>query len=193
MLADGTTLNVAATVTATGTSGSMAVYAPLYGGKGFLSGVLKFETITTAGAETDLDGTLEWQKPVGKAGSNFAARFDTSIDAEGSIYKAPGQSPGTLIPASLTQASVTLSGGNFTSPQTDPLSLITSKLLREPAPGVDHATITIIPASGLFTGTFLDPLTHATVKLSGALLQTQSLGAGFFCTKHGSGTALLIP
>jgi len=190
-LADGTVLNTAAAITA---DGSVALYVPLYGGGGFLSGVLKFESVTTSGSASDIDGTLEWQKqevPGGRA--RFSAGFDTTINAIGSTYSA-SDAAGTiadLSPAAQGQAGVTLSGGDLLAPVTDDVTLVAPGLFREQSPVKQGVVIQINRATGLFTGRFLDPAGNTWRLLAGAVFQKQGIAAGLFLTGTSSGSVLL--
>jgi hypothetical protein len=191
-LADGTVLNTSAPL---GADGTVSIYAPLYAGKGFLSGVLKFETVTTPGSESDLDGALEWQKPetAGRSGTLFPAGFDTTIDAIGSTYTVAVNelTAEAMWTGQKMQATVTLSGGNFWSPIVDDTSLIGRALLKETGSDKDRLTIQFNRVTGLFAGSFLDSTTNSNRKLAGAVFQKRALGAGFFCTQTLSGSVLL--
>ena len=49
------------------------------------------------------------------------------------------------------------------------------------------------PAKGLFTGSFVSPVTGKSVAMTGAVLQKQSMGCGFFLGTNQSGTVYFAP
>jgi hypothetical protein len=53
--------------------------------------------------------------------------------------------------------------------------------------------LTVVPATGLFSGSFLNPATHKATKFSGVLSQKQDIGAGFFLGTNQSGFVTLEP
>ena len=53
--------------------------------------------------------------------------------------------------------------------------------------------LTLRPNTGLFHGSFLPPGATRAAKFSGAVLQKQRLGAGFFLTGEASGAVTLTP
>jgi hypothetical protein len=51
----------------------------------------------------------------------------------------------------------------------------------------------IAPANGLFSGTFVDPLTGLRGSIKGAVLKKQNTGAGAFRAKNAVGGVCLAP
>jgi hypothetical protein len=147
------------------------------------------------GAESDLNGALEWQRPQGshQGGSIFPAGFATTISAVGSTYVAAAkwQTAEAILPAGQTQATVTIDGSTLTAPITDDVNLLEPGLFKEQIPNKDRLVLQINPATGLFTGSFLDPTTHHLERVAGAVFQKQALAAGFFCTQTSNGSLLL--
>jgi len=187
-LADGALVSTASFLAADGT---VSLYARLYGEKGFLSGVLKFESITTTGSESDLDGTLEWHRPQG--GKSYSAGFDTTVSAIGSIYTPPahGEAVADVLPAGQTQATVTLSGGNLTTTDADLVTAVTPNWLMAQSGAKDNVVIRINPSTGLFTGSFLDTATNTRCVLAGAVFQAREMAAGLFLTRDSGGSVVL--
>jgi hypothetical protein len=190
VLADSTVVSIASPVAPDGT---VAVYAPLYKGKGFLTGVLKFESITTAGAESDLDGALSWQRPQSTStNAMYASGFATTIDTVGSTYTvaAKSQPAAALLKAGQTEATVTLEGSDLASAINDEVRLIAAGVLTEPTKK-DGLLIQINRSTGLFTGSFRDPVTNKVRRLGGAVFQKRSMGGGAFYTPTSSGSVLV--
>jgi hypothetical protein len=188
-LADGTVLNAPAAVAGDGT---VSIYAPLYGGKGFLAGEMTFEAVTTTGDQSDLDGDLEWQKPQ-TTGSRavFPAGFATLIDAVGCAYS-PAADPLSgepVWPGTKTQVAITLAASSFPAPIVENADLVGSML--NEASGNNHIFIQIYSTSGVFWGSFFDPNSKTYRRLGGVVFQKRGLGAGFFLTPGSSGAVLI--
>jgi len=181
ILADNTVISFTAPVAA---DGSLSVYQSLYSGGGYLGGVLKFETITTPGSESDIDGVIAWQRPESSApNAMYPAGFSTTIDAVGSLY--------VPVAASNSQASVTIAGSDISTPISDSVSLIKPGLFRQKAPAKKPLTLQFNTASGLFSGSFLDPVSNTVRKFGGVVLQKRAIGAGSFFAGHASGSVVL--
>ena len=54
-------------------------------------------------------------------------------------------------------------------------------------------SLTFKPASGLFTGRVVNPNTHKPINFSGAVLQNQGVGLGYFLTTNLSGQVSIGP
>ena len=53
--------------------------------------------------------------------------------------------------------------------------------------GGNKLKLNLVPATGLFSGSFVHPVTHATTAFEGAWLQRWNLGSGFFIKAGRSG------
>ena len=81
-LADGTLFNRGGWLRA---DGQLEIYAPLYAGRGSLTGTLQFGDLP----ESDLAGSVRWSKPKLPAGSPLRAAFSTTLPAIGSRFVEP--------------------------------------------------------------------------------------------------------
>jgi hypothetical protein len=181
ILADQTVISYTAPVAADGT---LSVYESLYSGGGYMGGVLKFETITTSGSESDLDGVIAWQRPPDSdPNAAYPAGFSTTIDAVGSLY----------VPAAAnsSETAVTLVGTDLSTPISDSVSLIKPGLFRQRTPARKPLTLQFNTASGLFSGSFLDPVSNTVRKFGGVVFQKRAIGAGSFFAGHASGSVVL--
>jgi hypothetical protein len=152
--------------------------------KGRISGPVLFRSM----ASSDLDGILGWTKPAIKSAKLFPSGFDLSVVVEGSVYIAPPLQP-QIFPAGT--ATLSIEGGNLLSiPSPKVVNVDTSNHVK--ITGSEKFSFTITPATGLFTGVFLDTelKTHS---FSGAILQKQDLGVGIFSGPHQTGSVVLAP
>jgi hypothetical protein len=187
-LADNTALSASGWVAPDGT---LNLYRPLYGSKGFISGQLKFESITDAGVQSDLDGTLTWQRPAVTTGVNYPAGFSTSISAIGSTYTTSTNSIAALLPGGQKKALVSLAGSALSAPVADQVSLVGPNTLKESTTGGTQLVVQLSPGTGLFTGRFIDPATGRISLIGGAVFQKRALGAGSFFLSAQSGSVLV--
>jgi hypothetical protein len=59
--------------------------------------------------------------------------------------------------------------------------------------GTNHLSLTVKTASGTFSGSIVNPATKKTITLSGAVLEKQNIGAGYFLGTNESGEVFLGP
>ncbi len=177
-LADGVTTAPISESTGIAKSGRWPFFASLYSGKGFMIG---WNNLTNQGYPTVGDGGINWIKATNSPVSKFyPAGFTNDTETAGSIFFVTNKTRFMDVGDS---AIVVLSGGNLPAPITNEFTWDTNnvtKLLTNNYPGTDKITLTITPAAGQFSGTFMHPTTKASVKISGALFQQQNIGAGFF-------------
>lgn len=193
ILADNTMISLTASIAS---DGSLSIYQPLYSGGGYISGVLKFEDIITSGSQSDLDGVLAWVRPPSSdPNAVYPAGFSTAIDAAGSVYVPTPPSNWKLAEGLLrkgqTEAAVTFAGADLSSAVKDPVSLVAAGIFKEKKVGKNPLTVLINPASGVFSGSFVDPDTNKVRKFGGVLFQKRALGAGSFFSKTSSGSVVL--
>jgi hypothetical protein len=188
-LADGTAFSTSAVLLGNGTANRCVIFQPLtcasvtpVGAKGLLAGSLFFEKRT----DSDLDGTLEWIKPQQTKGA-YPAPIDTSLDAAGSIYKAPLKG-GSVLPG-FGGGSLTFSDSALLLVKTGTLTSANAFLITNS--GTDRTKITITASGGLFTGSFVYPGQTAATAFGGVLFQDGTNGEGFFLGPLGSGTVSL--
>ena len=186
VLGDGTKIKQTAVVSE---DGSWPVYIPLYANKGVLSGWVTFTNIVGV---SDLSGTLTWAKPAQSTAKLYPNGFTGTINAQGSHYTPPPVgTPALIVSNAACNVLFTAGEGNLSSFLSNSVTL---DVANKVSPCIaDGSKLKIIPATGLFSGSFLNPVTHKTTKFGGALSQKQNLGAGFFLGVDQSGFVTLEP
>jgi uncharacterized delta-60 repeat protein len=172
-LGDGSPARAALTISA---DGHVPFYLPLYGGAGSMFGWLEFST----DAPTGISGELFWSKPSPAGGAFYPAGFTNIVLATGSRYVAPAAGTPAL---TLTNGVVILDGGNLAGPITNRFTLGADNKIS----GANQLAITIVPAKGTFSGSFVDPATSAKRTIKGVILRRQNFGAGMFLGSNQSG------
>jgi hypothetical protein len=56
---------------------------------------------------------------------------------------------------------------------------------------ISNFTLSLVPSTGLISGSFLDPATHLSTPIKGAVFQQQTNGAGFFLGTNTTGSFYL--
>ncbi len=177
VLGDGT--KIAATFPVSG-YGTWPLYESLYNKLGACIGLVSFATNNT------LSATVNWFKPPEPKDHDYRNGFTTAVTLSGAIYVA-GQTVAT-------NAQATLGGGNLASNLVKNLVIDTHGNVTVSPLGADKLALKINPATGLFTGSFLDPAAgKAPAKLGGLLLQTDNSGAGYFQGSNQTGFIMLEP
>ena len=156
-------------VTATAAGAQVPVYAPLYAGRGSLFGWL---TVTNS-ASNDVAGPLWWTKPVSVGGALYPAGFTNQTEVLGSRYFAP---PARTPVLTLTNGAVLLSGDGLVDALTNSITLGGDNKI---AAG-NGIALTLVPAKGAVTGSFLDPVTGKKHAVQGVALPKQNEARGFF-------------
>jgi hypothetical protein len=135
-------------------------------------------------------GTIAWIKPAVDGDVFYPAGFTQTMELLGSGYVAPASGQRALM---LTNGVVVLAGGNLPAPVTNRVVLATNNLMTVLAP-VNGLQLTLTPKTGLFKGSFAHPAKPGVpTAFSGALLQNQNVGAGFFAGTNLSGAIWLSP
>lgn len=181
-LGDGTAISQSGALTA---DGRFAIYLPLYGGRGTLSGWVDFQPVDDV---SDFNGTLHWSKPGAVGGPLYAAGFDMEVDLMGSRFLPPLSGRRILnLENGIANSVLLLGEGNLDAPMNFAATLDTKNLLQAAAPASTALKFTIAPASGLFTGTFMHPGTKKATPFSGVVFQKQNLATGVFTGSSKSG------
>lgn len=186
-LADGRSFARAGEVSEQGT---FAIYAPLYEGAGFIVGQLRFNET----AVSDIEGALIWSKPARSADQYYPAGFATTLPVLGSRYVAP--KTGTpVVPGGPTANNVALSlgEGNLAEPLVEPVTIGTGSRTRVSTSVTKGLTVTISPATGVFRGTFMHPVSGDARPIRGVIFQKQNAGYGYFLGIDRSGYSNLAP
>ena len=185
-LGDGTKQAQALATVAVTKQGLWPLYEPLYKAGGALIGWLSLSN--TPGTITNVSGDIIWAKLANPTNLAYAAGFTNSASLVGSGYLAPASGTPVLAAPVTT---ITLSGGDLAAPVSASISI--STLNKVVVSGANPAAIkvTIVPATGLFTGSFIDPTTGLSTTFAGSFLQNQNIGAGEFNSSNLSGSVLI--
>ncbi|MGB8166815.1 MAG: CAP domain-containing protein [Chthoniobacteraceae bacterium] len=185
-LADGRVFTASATVSK---DGVLPIYVPLLSGTGSVAGRAIFNAATGA-----LDGTLRWTKPERLTDRYFPAAFATGIEVIGARYVPP--KPGVIaltVAAMPGNTALQLSGGDLQNTMQQLATLSSTNVITILDPELPKLVLAITPATGRFTGSFLHPITNATSRISGVILQDRNAAAGFFLGQSASGIAAFAP
>jgi hypothetical protein len=187
LLPEGTSINTAGVLT---TGGNLALYVPLYRGKGLVTGSLHFRDTGTS----DIDGSLFWSKPYRPQSAVCREAFAITTAAIGSRYKRPASGQPALEVAAIANNTILdLGAGDFSTPMKQPATLGTDNSITLEAPMVAGLKVTLQPGSGRFNGVFVHPRTGAKTQFRGIILQKQNAGFGFFLGTQASGYANFVP
>ena len=165
-------------------------FASLYSGKGSILGWLTFTNDLTL--NDDLGGQLSWFKLPQPRAKIYPAGFTLQTNAVGSIYSPAyfsATNGSTLL--NFTNGLVVLENANLTQPITNRISISPKNKVTNL--DSNKLSLTFATSSGLFHGNVVDPATLKNIAFSGALLQKQTNGFGFFLDNNQSGHMLLTP
>lgn len=168
---------------------NMSFFVPLDTLGSMLVGTLSFNGASTlTEVPTDVTGSLSWQHPVKTP--SFSTNFTAALAASGRAYTAP-------------PAGQHLPGGSFEAANESGPYLSESFTVdarnRATVVGINakHLKLTIMPTSGIFSGTFVDPTPAlGTRKFSGLIMSQSSntgAGAGFSLRLGGSDSVTITP
>ena len=182
-LADGT-LPPIMQATALSKNGEWPLYVSLYGGKGSIQGWM-----TNHSMNTNLDGSLVWTRPSGVPRNPiYTNGFLLESAAIGAIYRAPA--PGAFV-LSTNNAVLVLSGADLSGTFSSEVTLGASGRVNNA--GAHTLTMSIVPGTGLFSGTFIKNGTTRMVKFNGAVLRPNDVGYGYFLGTNQSGAVFFGP
>jgi hypothetical protein len=166
-------------------TGQWPLYIPLYGKLGSLSGWIDF----TNGPSV-LAGEAGWFR-VGASGKLYPAGFTNYPAITGSTF-APGT---TRVPvlSETNNLNIILSGGGLGTNLTNTVTLYNTGRFVTNGAGIPKLTLSVVPSTGVVSGSFLDPLTLLATPIKGVVLQQQTNAAGFFVSTNATGTFILTP
>ena len=171
-LGDGTPFTAAGAVS---DGGAWPFYATLYKSGGYIRGAATFEPV----ASPALDGTLFWYRPSGTGGTAYGAGFQGQVAVAGYHYTPPLKGSPAIPLNSQQRGVITFSGSVLSGgPLTGQVGLSASQALVAAAGGIPPFTLSLAPATGLFSGTV--EAFNRKVPFSGALLQPLNGGSGLF-------------
>jgi uncharacterized repeat protein (TIGR03803 family) len=181
VLGDGTTISETVPISWYGT---WPLYDSLYKNRGSCIGWVTVDTNNTLGA------TMDWFKLPVATDLFYRGGFTTTVALTGATYL----SPTAGVPSVAGTNTVTLGGGNLTSDIVKSVGIDAHGKVTVFSPGSDKLTLNITPATGQFSGSFLNPaIAEKTFKFNGLLLQTDNSGAGFFLGTNQSGFVTVEP
>ena len=168
--------------------GSWPLLVLLYKKTGMLSAQVTF--VTDPGI-SDFAGTADWQKP-DTPGPFHGGAFTTELDFFGARYTPPVTGQRALAVAEApANLQLTASGGGLgEDPYERLLTLDAKNKLLAPV-DASGLKLGLVSASGLFTGSFKDD--GIVRPVSGVLLQSLNVGAGFFSGSFEGGPVDLVP
>ena len=134
-------------------------------------------------AGDDLHGRLSWFKPAQPSAKYYPDGFIFQSEAIGSAYAAAPGAPAL----NLSGGPLVLSGGDLPGLFTNWLAAGRNNSFT----GTNGAKLTISGSSGLFKGSFTSPFNSRKIPFSGAVLQKQGVGRGFFLDAPRSGGVFL--
>ena len=169
-LGDGTGFSLGGRLHADGKT--CTLFSLLYGktNPGSIAGTITFEN----SAGSDCDGGLEWIKPAQGGDAYYPGGFSLGVDLLAAKYSAPPLAPGP--------ATVNLGGGDLPAFSIGTSMMISSKE-RVSATGINNGgvTVTLVPWTGAFSGTFLYPGTGMKTGFNGVIYQKPApAGFGLF-------------
>jgi hypothetical protein len=180
-LADGTKV---AQKSAVSKQGIWPLYASLYSGGGAALSWIQF----ASQADSDLAGQLVWVKPSGATGKYYPSGFVSQVTATGSKYTPPAVGTRSL---RMLTGTLSLNGGGLSQPLSFPISIDANNKVTSAS--TNKLTLSIVPSSGLFRGSTINPDTRKLFNFQGALLEKANIGAGFFLGTNQSGQVFLGP
>ena len=95
--------------------------------------------------------------------------------------------------ATLNNSALQLTGGDLQNAVQQSATLLPNNVVAIVSPLLPKLILTITPTTGRFTGSFTHPLTKATSRISGVILQDRNAAAGFFLGQSASGAASFAP
>jgi hypothetical protein len=178
VLADGTSFLSAGLVNS---QGQWPFYAPLYAGQGAILGWLTFAN------NGDIGGAVLWVKPAQPAAPYYPAGFTNSAEAMGSAYRLTNGLP----VLGFTDGQVSLAGENLPQDFSRQIRFGTENEIMDVA--ANRVAFTLATASGLLTGSVVDPQTGKPIAVKAMVLQNRQMAAGYFLGAGQSGKTVLAP
>lgn len=164
-------------------NGEWPLYVPLYN-KGTNGSLLTWITFNLTNESSAVEAsTVSWIKKSGAAGSTYPSGFEFETSPIASSYF-PWDGPG------LSEGVVILSGGNLAASITNSVTVGFDSITVDPS-ATNKLSLAFDPATGLVTGSFVDPTRNATNSIFGILLQQLSVARGYFVGTNQTGSFIL--
>ncbi len=181
VLGDGTKMGVSIPVSE---DGVLPLFELLYKNHGSCIGSIALSTNSQFAAAVD------WFKPPVATDRFYTNGFTTALMVTGAVYVSPF-SKGPPLPQSGT---VTLGGGNLAGNIMETVAIDSNGIVTVTSTNAnDKLAVQLVPATGQFSGSFLDAGINQTFTFNGSLVQTNYLGAGVFLGTNESGFVTFDP
>ncbi|MFM1769648.1 MAG: hypothetical protein RJA22_2177 [Verrucomicrobiota bacterium] len=181
-LADGTPVVQKTTLSQ---DGEWPLHVRLYQGAGEWLGWASF----SEAVDRDLDGVLWWNRPAQAGGLLYPNGFAHAASLTGARHQPPTGPTDYLL--NDTNLVAVFSAGNLQEPFANPLVLKPGNLVANL--GTNRLTLSIVPSTGLFSGSVAVPGSSRTLLFKGALQAKGNYGAGFFTGTNEGGRVNLTP
>jgi hypothetical protein len=157
-------------------AGRAAVYSLLYAAsnRGSLAGTLLLT------GSTLISGALVWTKPAFSTAAIHQGPFSITLTGSGGRYTPPLHAAALQFGTPGNNGQLVLSAGNLNTPLDHDLIIAPGNQVTILGGANDGLTLAIQPATGLFSGQFLDPLNGETRTIHGILIQPFKTGGGYF-------------
>ncbi|MDB6121118.1 MAG: putative Ig proteinputative calcium-binding proteinFG-GAP repeat protein [Pedosphaera sp.] len=175
-LGDGTAEAQASATTSIGKNGLWPLYMPLYSGKGSM---ISWISITNAsGVVTNITGTVNWiKKKTVPPSAYYPDGFTNTTDILASGYVSP--TAGKRF-SDLSDATIIIDGGDLLSPLIISVFLTTNNTVSVVGPNPNYLKMTIAPANGIVSGSFVDLDLNRTNTFKGAIIRDSIFASGEF-------------
>lgn len=180
-LGDGTDITQGSTLA---TDGTWPLYLEMYKAKGYITSEIVFEDLV----DSDLNGKAYWLKPQQTTGAVYRAGFEESVSFLGSRYNAPRNAR----VLSFSAATILVDGGNLTAQISKAADVSTQNKVTIIDAAADNLKMTIKPATGQFSGSFVHPVTRAVRKFEGVCVQKFDRGGGLFIDADKTGQIVFV-
>ena len=154
-------------------------YQPLYGGRGCLIGWLQFRTDAPAG----FAGSAQWIRPANSNVVWYARGFTNISTFIASAYVAPVARTDRVLAFQSGRAA--FNGGSLSVPFANRFNLSARGVATNLS--ANKLSLTIQPATGIFTGNVMVPGLNSTLPIKGAVLQGQNIGGGILQSPSANG------
>ncbi len=158
--------------------GYWPMYIPLNDGHGLLFGWLQFYG-------GDLTGELTWQKPSRDDRTFYPAGFGGTINARGGLYMV---APGALSPFTWTQGQLRVTDGNVGGVLGNDVAFRSPSAVTAGGGDLLGFRLRVNARTGLFTGSFVHPVSRRKTAYAGAFFQFEDAGGGSFLGTNQGGT-----
>jgi hypothetical protein len=191
-LADGTKVTQSSFISG---QGDWPFYASTGSKRGSLLGWLAFDS--NPAAEAEVQGTVYWHKQVQPRVRYYPAGFTYVTNFSGYFYT--NISP--VLNFTNGNGLLVLSNGyisqttNAPTPQPiiSPVSLASNNVVKVLGANTNKIKLTVTPATGLFRGTFVNPVNRKSVSFNGAVFQKLNYASGYFRGTNQAGRVILQP